>query len=268
MEALTERQRRELEYHERRAETHRHLASTPLDVDVLDNPGRRWWNAYWSMWEYLLRQDLPGKRVLVVGCGYGEDALRLAKAGANVSAFDLSGEAIDIARRRADREGLAVDFQSMPAESLRYPDDEFDLVLAVDILHHVDIPRSIPEIARVARPGALVVMDEIYSHSITDTVRHSALVERVIYPAMRRWIYGTDEPYITEDERKLTERDIAAIREHLQPGDLCRYFNAASTRVIPGRIDSAAKVDRAALAAIGPAGAIFAGRILFSARVP
>lgn len=268
MDALTERQRRELDYHEKRAEQHRHLLTQPMDWDVLNNPGRRWWNAYWSLWEYLLRQDLPGKRVLVVGCGYGEDALRLAKAGAVVSAFDLSGEAVSIARQRAEREGLSIDFGTMPAESMTYADGEFDLVLAVDIMHHVDIPKTMREIVRVSKRGALVVMDEIYSHSITDTIRRSALVERMLYPAMRRWIYGTDEPYITADERKLTERDVAAIRDELGRREMCRYFNAVVTRLIPDRFDLVGRVDRTALAAIGPVGALFAGRILFSGRVP
>lgn len=267
METLTDRQRRELEYHERRAATHRHLLTQPMDWAVLDNPRRRWWNAYWALWAYLLEQDLAGKRALVVGCGYGEDAMRLAKAGAVVSAFDLSGEAVSIARQRAEREGLSIDFGTMPAESMTYADGEFDLVLAVDIMHHVDIPKTMREIVRVSKRGALVVMDEIYSHSITDFIRHSALVERVLYPAMRRWIYGTDEPYITEDERKLTQHDIAAIREQLLPGDMCRYFNAAVTRLLPDRFDLLGKMDRAALATLGPVAPFLAGRILFSARV-
>lgn len=265
---LTDRQRREVEYHARRASTMQHLLDAPISWEVLDRPARRWWNAYWAMWAYLLRCGLPGKRALVVGCGYGLDALRLAKAGAIVSGFDLSDESLEIARGLARREGLAADFRRMPAEALGYPDDSFDVVLAVDIFHHVDIDRAAPEVARVARPGALVVVNEIYSHTITDVIRRSALVDRVLYPAMRRWIYGTDAPYITADERKLTEHDIAAIRRHLQPHDLLRYFNALVTRIVPDTVPGAAAVDRAMLAALGPAGAAVAGRILFSARVP
>lgn len=265
---LTDRQRRELEYHARRATTMQHLLDEPISWEVLDNPALRWWNAYWTMWAYLMRAGVSGKRALVVGCGYGLDALRLAKAGAKVSGFDLSEESLAIGRALAAREGLTVDFDQMPAETLLYPNDSFDLVLAVDIFHHVDIDRAVPELTRVARSGALVVVNEIYSHTITDVIRRSAIVDKAIYPMMRRWIYGTDSPYITEDERKLTQNDIAAIYRHLQPHDMRRYFNALVTRIVPDTLPGAAAADRAMLAMLGPAGSVLAGRILFSARVP
>ena len=50
------------------------------------------------MYEYLVNCGLMDKRVLVVGCGFGDDALRLAKLGAKVNAFDLSPDSLEIAR--------------------------------------------------------------------------------------------------------------------------------------------------------------------------
>jgi SAM-dependent methyltransferase len=40
------------------------------------------------------------RRVLVVGCGYGDDAVLLASAGAEVTAFDVSPTAVEHCRRR------------------------------------------------------------------------------------------------------------------------------------------------------------------------
>jgi hypothetical protein len=71
------------------------------------------------------------------------------------------------------------------------------------------------EIARVSKYGALFIADEIYSHSITDRIRHSRIVEQILYPHMQSLIYKGDRPYITADERKLNETDIAAIKRHL-----------------------------------------------------
>ena len=151
---LTERQRNELEYHREHAREKAALLNEPFSWDVLDRPARRWWNAYWQMYAHLDDLRLKGKRVLVVGCGFGDDALRLAKLGADVYAFDLSPDALLIARALANRERLAIAFDEMPAETLKYEADFFDCVVARDILHHVEIPLSLSEMCRVAKPEA------------------------------------------------------------------------------------------------------------------
>lgn len=264
---LTERQQRELEYHREHARAHQRILSAPFSWDILQDPGRRWWNAYWQMYAYLLTLDLEGKRVLVVGCGFGDDALRLAKLGAQVSAFDLSPDSLQIARALATREGLTIDFREMPAESMDYPDSSFDYILARDILHHVDVPLTMQEIRRVARPDALVVVNEIYSHSLTNRVRRSSWVEQRIYPRMRRLIYGPGKPYITEDERKLSESDLAEVKGVLRKPEFLMYFNFIVTRLVPDRVEFFAKLDQLLLRLLRPAGSLLAGRVLFSARV-
>ena len=264
---LTERQQRELDYHKEHAKLHKSMLSAPFSWEVLQDPGRRWWNAYWGMYEYLVNCDLKNKAVLVVGCGFGDDALRLAKLGAKVSAFDLSLDSLEIAKALALREGLEIDFQQMPAERMLYADNTFDYVLARDILHHVDIPETMREIVRVCKPDALFVVNEIYSHSITDKIRHSTLVEKVLYPRMRKLIYGPGKPYITEDERKLSESDLQEIEGHLQPRLFTKHFNFLVTRIIPDRFDSLARVDRLLMRMLRPVGHLIAGRVLFSAHV-
>lgn len=264
---LTERQQRELDYHRGHAEEHKRILAAPFAWDVLENPGRRWWNAYWQMYAYLLTCDLKDKKVLVIGCGFGDDALRISKLGATVSAFDLSPDSLQIAKNLAAREGLTIDFQEMPAEAMLYADSSFDYIVARDILHHVDIPLVMQEIYRVAKPGAVFVVDEIYSHSMTDKVRHSALVEKIIYPRMRRFVYGPGKPYITEDERKLNELDLKAITAPLQKPEFFRYFNFVVTRLVPDRSDFLAKLDQLLLRLLRPIGSFLAGRVLFSARI-
>ncbi len=219
------------------------------------------------MYGYLVNCDLKDKKVLVVGCGFGDDALRLAKLGAKVSAFDLSPDSLQIAKALALREGLDIIFEEMPAEKMLYEDNSFDYIISRDILHHVDIPNTMSEIVRVAKPGALFVVNEIYSHSITDKIRHSALVENVLYPKMRRLIYGPGKPYITEDERKLSEFDLEQILKPLQPRLFTKYFNFLVTRVIPDRFEKLAQVDHLLLRILHPIGHLLAGRVLFSARI-
>lgn len=264
---LTKRQKNELEYHREHARENAAILNKPFSWDVLDHPSQRWWNAYWQMYAYLSGLNLKGKRVLVVGCGFGDDALRLAKLGADVYAFDLSPDSLSIAKALADREGLAISFEEMPAEALRYETDFFDFIIARDILHHVDIPRAMSEIRRVSKPGALFIVNEIYSHSLSDRIRHSVLVEKILYPRLQRFIYGEGKPYITEDERKLTELDIRAITKQLQTLEFKKYFNFLVTRIVPDRYETLSKVDRVLLIMLKPLGHLLAGRILFSGHI-
>jgi ubiquinone/menaquinone biosynthesis C-methylase UbiE len=264
---LTDRQQRELDYHREHANNHKSILSSPFSWDVLHSPETRWWNAYWSMYEYLVRCDLKDRRVLVVGCGFGDDALRIAKLGAKVNAFDLSPDSLEIARSLASREGLDIVFEEQLAENLQYDDSTFDYVVCRDILHHVDIPRAMGEISRVAKPGAVFVVNEIYSHSFTDKIRYSAFVDKFLYPRMKRIVYGSDKPYITEDERKLNEFDVAEIKRFLNPCLCTKYFHFLVTRVISNRFVTIAKLDRLVLRVLHPIAYLLAGRILFIASI-
>src|SRR3954462_13969590 len=69
-----------------------------------------------------------GKRVLEVGCGIGTDTVSFARAGADLTAVDLSGVSLGLTRRRLGLYGLGAKLVQGDAESLAFfPDDHFDL---------------------------------------------------------------------------------------------------------------------------------------------
>ena len=261
-ETITERQQRELEYHREHARLNKEILEKPVNFDVIFNKNRRWWNASWEMYTYLLNKGLKGKNVLVMGCGFGDDAFRLSKAGANVKGFDLSPESLLIARKLAEKENLDIEFQEMPAEQLKYDDDYFDIVVARDILHHVEIPLSISEIRRVSKPGAIFCFNEVYSHSITDKIRNSDFVDKWLYPKMVGFVYEGKKPYITEDERKLTEKDINQLLSSMLEPEIKKYFNFIVTRIIPDKFLALRKLDRILLIILSPISYILGGRVL------
>lgn len=261
-ETITERQRRELEYHREHAALHKSILGKLFSFDVVFNKKRRWWDAHWEMYTYLLSKELKGKNVLVVGCGFGNDALYLSKAGANVKAFDLSPESLSIARELANREELEIEFQEMPAEQLNYDNDYFDIVVARDILHHVEIPESLGEILRTSKPGAIFCFNEMYSHSITDKIRHSKFVDKWLYPKMTNFVYEGEKPYITEDERKLTEKDISLFLSSMLEIEIKKYFNLIVTRIIPDKYLVLRKFDRLLLILFSPISYVLGGRVL------
>lgn len=248
---LTERQKREIAYHR---EHGKHVPPAPT-LEILSGESR-WWNAYWHTYEYLRSLDLSGKSALVLGCGFGNDAIFLHELGARVYACDVSREMIEGASVRAA--GREIYFSEMPAEKLSYADGVFDLILAVDIFHHVDVPLVLAELRRVARPGARLVWDEIYCHSAVSRIRHS-MFGRLAHRLLSRWVYGTECPYITEDEVPLSEREIGKLLATLS-NKHTEYFNFLIGRLFPDRFTFICKADRAVLRALGPLGSLLACR--------
>lgn len=266
--ALDDRQRREREYHEKFAERNYEKITQPVLFDVIEPGPRRPWNSYWTAYDFLMAETLYGKRVLVPGCGFGEDAIRLAKLHAEVHAFDLSPDLLEIARQRATRMAItSIHLEVMPAEALVYPDDFFDLVYFNDILHHVNIQKAVAEARRVLKPGGKIIANELYTHSLLQRMRESWLVSRFLYPWMIRFIYGTDKPYITEDEHKINENELEVLTSIMQSSSLHqRYFLFFGGRILPAR-RRVEKFDRALFAIIGSAGRIFAGRVVLAGMV-
>lgn len=82
----------------------------------------------------------PG-RALDVATGSGANALFLARKGFRVEAFDLSAEAIRVAREAAQAEGLEVDFRQADAASFPVKEEAYDLILMVRFLDRNLIPR-------------------------------------------------------------------------------------------------------------------------------
>lgn len=262
--ALTGRQQREIDYHRDYAASKAAQKLVPVNFDVIEDKKRRPQNAFWSAYDRLLALDLKGKRALVPGCGFGEDAIRLARLGAEVEAFDISPDVVDIARRRCGEFGYdRVAFGVMPSEALSHADNSFDLVLFIDILHHVDIPATIAEVVRVLKPGGRIVGNELYTHSwMQKNLRESWIVDKALYPAMRRFIYGDDKPYITPDEHKIDETEFAAVEGACASFE-AQWFNGLVGRIVPDRLPLVADVDRAMMKTLGSRGRYAAGRVVF-----
>ncbi len=109
---------------------------------------------------YELLGALPGRRVLEVGCGLGDDAATMAKlvspAGA-VVAIDGSQAMIEAARERhGDVAGLALDVAD--AAHMPFDDASFDACRIDRVLQHIAEPTAaVLEMVRVLRPGGVLV---------------------------------------------------------------------------------------------------------------
>ena len=110
--------------------------------------------------EFLERLDIgPGTRLLDVGCGAGQLAIRAARTGAEVTGCDIATNWLDQARARAAAEGLAIAFDEGDAESLPYRDQQFDVVVSLIGAMFAPRPELVAaELTRVCRPGGRIAM--------------------------------------------------------------------------------------------------------------
>ena len=98
-----------------------------------------------------------GQRVLDVAAGNGNATLAAARRWCDVVSTDYVRALLDRGRARASAEGLAVQFEEADAESLRYPDASFDVVLSTfGVMFTPDQEKAAAELARVCKPGGKV----------------------------------------------------------------------------------------------------------------
>lgn len=112
--------------------------------------------------------DPAGKDVLIYGCGEGNEARSLLARGASsVAGFDISDAEIRRARTAALRGGYAdrVDFRTADAHRTPYPDQSFDLIVGIAILHHLELDVALAEIRRLLKPGGRAVFREPLAHN-------------------------------------------------------------------------------------------------------
>jgi len=108
-----------------------------------------------------------GKRVLEIGCGIGTTTISFARAGASVTAVDLSPESAALTEQRARVFGVEdrVKVNVGDAEQLStiVPVDRYDLVYSFGVIHHSPHPERIVEEARKYMDAASELRLMVYS---------------------------------------------------------------------------------------------------------
>jgi len=95
------------------------------------------------------------QKILEVGMGAGTDFLQFCRSGANAHGVDLTENSIKLIKERLALENLQASIQTINAEKLPFPDNNFDLVYSFGVIHHSDKPQNIiNEIYRILKPGA------------------------------------------------------------------------------------------------------------------
>ena len=110
--------------------------------------------------EWIDRID-PG-RALDVACGAGRNALRLAEAGFEVDAVDVSRVAIDMARAEAQERGLSINWVVADLADFSWQPSAYRLIT---VFRYRD-PALWPQLVRALLPDGWVIVEH---HFKTDT---------------------------------------------------------------------------------------------------
>lgn len=158
-------------------------------------------------------RPFEGLSILDVGCGGGLLCEPLARLGATVTGIDAAERNIAVARLHAEQSGLAIDYQATTSEALAAEGRQFDMVLNMEVVEHVDnVPLYMKSCADLVKPGGLTL-----TATINRTLRANLFAvigaERVL-----RWLpVGTHDwnKFLTPDEIKtlLTRNGLRVIGE-------------------------------------------------------
>ncbi len=107
----------------------------------------------------------PAGRGLSLGCGYGvleREAVKLDIAE-RFDAFDISPEAVTVARQEAEREGLGdrIDYAAADLNALELEPNRYGAVFAIQSLHHIEaLEHLLDQVRASLTSGGLFVVNE------------------------------------------------------------------------------------------------------------
>ncbi len=109
--------------------------------------------------DLLLARYIPargdGLKMLDVGCGTGSHVARYRARGFDVAGVDGSEEMLEHARAL----NPGADLRQADVDALPFPDASFDIVLCVEVHRYLpDATKAVSEMARVLKPGALLLL--------------------------------------------------------------------------------------------------------------
>lgn len=151
--------------------------------------------------------DVSGKEILDLGCGLGEVSVYMAIKGAKVTASDLSPGMLKSTQALANKYDVKLTTHLSSAESLGLDKSrKFDVIYAGNLLHHVEIDKTLGEIISSLKPeGRFVSWDPLAYNPIINIYRRIATKVR------------------TPDEHPLSWSDIKRVGKHFDEVER-RYF--------------------------------------------
>lgn len=109
--------------------------------------------------DYFDYKSFADKKVLEIGIGQGTDLMQFARAGAECHGVDITDNHLELTARNFRLQGKVVDLRKADATKLPFPDNTFDCVYSLGVIHHIpEADRVLAEVFRVLKPGGKVML--------------------------------------------------------------------------------------------------------------
>jgi SAM-dependent methyltransferase len=188
----------------------------------------------------------PGVRVLDVAAGTGNASLPAARAGARVTASDLTPALLEAGRRRPDADGLDVEWVTADAEQLPFESESFDVVMSsIGVMFAPHHHRAADELVRVCRPGGTIGLLSWTPEGMVGALFATMMPFAAPPPP------GVQSPPLWGSEEHLAElfadrvafgtlrRDVLEVTAFARPRDYGEHFKACYGPTIAARANAA-----------------------------
>ena len=172
----------------------------------------------------------PGVRCLELGCGTGEFTRRLAASGCELVGVDIAPATAAIARDRLAGRAEIVVGNVETGEGLE--EREFDAIVGVSVLHHVDLEATLAHTFALLRPGGRFAFSE------PNLANPQVWAERNVAPLRRlRHVTPHETAFLAGDLRRRLERAGLLV-------DVCEQFEFLHPATPRALIPSVRAVER------------------------
>jgi SAM-dependent methyltransferase len=187
-----------------------------VEGDVRKVQSKFYWSSRPKIDEFNAQvcRELAGKSVVEIGCSDGDAARLYAPHCKKFVGIDLSDEGIKVAnaRKLPNAEFVAGD-----AHKLDFAAESFDAVIVNGLLHHMELPKVLPEIFRVLKSkGKLYAREPLGTNPLINLYRS-------VTPSVR-----------TVDERPFTMADFRLVAQYFYTSQIsCFGFASIASAFVP-----------------------------------
>lgn len=137
----------------------------------------------------------PDMELLEFGCGTGRTAIIHAPHVKHIRAIDISPKMIEIAKSSAVTANVKnIDFEVQTIENLATPDDSFDAILGLSIMHLVqDKEAVLNKVLRLLKPGGVFISSTVCMSDMASFIRY-------VIPLMQFFGRAPFVAYFTREE--------------------------------------------------------------------